>query len=325
MIELEFKPDISREEILLASRTRKGEEYPEAVLKEKLSLEMKSRRNKWIAIIIITPVALLLGIGLINMVLQPASYKDMTVSAVIIPGTFYLICATILYSLVVSLESAKKSLAVVDRVASFYSELGFLRPASNSFKSYLMIAPRSMEKTSQQAFADAWKQTLRDISLKVSHQDSVICTHCSKESQGLWSTGHHVIEDNFQPGEKLFVRCPDCSSVYCWKCHIGFSNKQGCPNCDRKLKKGLEIFVIDPDVTGVGIMSELDTDKETESVANVICSIVFTFKGKSLVGGADDVDLGNRGKLVCKFHNKAVKIEDDWRLLAATAGDLTVV
>lgn len=236
MIELEFWPDISREEIRLASRTQKGEEYPESVYEEKSRLEARSRRTKWIAITILSLFALLTGISLINMVLQPESYRDLTVTLVVVEGTVYLICAAIIFGLLVSLEGAGKPAPLEARVSTFYSGLG-LSPLESFARSYFIVAPHAMERLSQQKFINSWKSVKEDINRKVSHQEAVNCAHCGTKSEGMWIKDRVILEDDFQAGKKLFIQCPECNSEYCWKCYIGFTDGHQCPNVKRNLKR----------------------------------------------------------------------------------------
>lgn len=337
MITVEFYPNVSDEEIQQALNTKEGEEYPESVLRQKSANEMKSRRNKILALIGISPVVVFLGSSVIINVFKPGFLRMIGVSDKLCVGALYLIGVVALFALMASLKEKKEPLSLERAVRTFYSGLG-LTTIPSYFKSYLILAPDTMKRISQEGLANTWKQVDDEIVSMVRYQDSATCAHCGKESNGLWAVNKWYFPDAFMRNAKLLVRCPDCSSIYCAECYVSFPKRHQCPNCGRKLKEigpgafkqGLETFMQDPMVRKVGDISNVQIDQQSERVADIVCVVIFSHRYEKIVksdslGAVNEVDLGERGKVICRFHNKAVKIGEDWRLLSAKAGEAIAI
>jgi hypothetical protein len=186
-----------------------------------------------------------------------------------------------------------------------------------------------MEGLSQDEFEDFWENVNEDIASAIKYQDTTACAHCHKSSKGLWHVEKIWAKGDIPKETKLFFECPECKNVYCIECFNGLPNRHQCPQCGKKLqdeKQGLAFFVPEPTVKRSGLNLKVQIDQRDGRIGDVMCEMTFSFTCQrfsppaTLYGVSVEeefLSLGEKGQVIVRVRNKAVKIGENWRLLSA--------
>jgi hypothetical protein len=325
MINLEYKHAVTGAQINETLNTPPEEAYPEEIRQEVERRETSKRRSKTIGLIILTPLVLLIGFSLIVSVFR----RTLTPGNRLCQGALYLGGAAALLALSSGWKEEATHPEPEEVARQFYSNVG-VSGKPNTFKSYVLLAPVRMEDTSQEALEQTWKQVRDEVVTAVATQEEVTCARCGKTARGLWAVNRWWFKDHFIRDADLLVECPDCDAVYCNHCYIALPHRHECPQCGRKLKElapgalktGLRTFMEEPELQWTARVGDVEVQDVTDRVVNLTTEVHWAFKYKRIITSdsmmANNlIDLQERGKVLCRFHNKAVKIGDAWRLLSA--------
>lgn len=324
MIRWEYAHAVGGAEINAALNTPPEDAYPEEMRRERERRETSKRGSLKVGLILLTPVVLLIGLSLITSVFR----RTLTSENRMCQGALYLAGVVALFGLSAGLKDRTKYPSLEDIVRRFYNNVS---TKGDHFKSYELLAPARMHDTSQESFKQAWESVIDDVVAAVATQDEVTCARCGKTSKGLWAVNQWWFKDDYMANANLFVACPKCESVYCNHCYVALPNRHECTKCGQKLKElapgafksGLKTFMVDPQMRGSNQIGAVEINEVTDRVANITTEVHWAFSYTRIIPSdsamaSNLIALGDRGKVVCRFHNKAVKIGEEWRLLAAT-------
>jgi ribosomal protein S27E len=168
-----------------------------------------------------------------------------------------------------------------------------------------------------------------EIVSAIKYQDTTACAHCHKSTKGLWHVEKIWAKGDIPKEAKLFFECPECKNIYCIECFNSFPNRHQCPQCGKKLQdemQGMAIFMQEPSLKRRGIELNIQTDQQDDRIADVMCEMLFSYNCKRISAPAtlygvsaekEFLELGEKGEVVVRVRNKAVKIGENWRLMSA--------
>ncbi len=337
MITRRYFHDISDEEIRQAFEAK--DKYPESFLRKKAANLMLKK----IVLIILVIVSAFLILSLVIALFVPGFLGIRETGDGIDVGFLLLILLAAIFFL---RRGMTKKLSAEEVVKAFYTGLDQLLYSEGRLEemgdrvlsdSYGRLAPSLMLKVPEDEFIDLWEDEAEEVRTLVKTLDSATCDHCKKSSGGLWDTHFQwTLTDSMITNDRLWVRCPDCKSVYCSECFVSFPERHRCPKCGNKLQGflgvlsanvSMETFFTNPEVKMLGGISNVRVTKRSERAADVFCQLVFESKYEKYIKTGKliettEFDLGERGKVVLEFSNSAVKIGDDWCLVSARPGKM---
>lgn len=332
MITKIFYPHLSKEQLNETMRTQAEFAYPELIFNKKIQMEKKELRNRIIGMIIITPTVFILGLTLIVNVFQPGFLGVGNIADRVIVGTLFFILAL---SLIAVIPPAKKWNEFIEKVVHrFYSSL-CIEAKINDFKTYLILAPNIMSQVSEDEFIKTWEEFDQAIETEVKTQESATCNECGQIFEGLWSTNNYWFEDYYLKDTLILLRCINCESVYCSKCYVDLKDRHTCPKCGKKMKEiapkmlrgGLGVFFPQLKLIKQASITDIKIDQKSDDSADTFCEVTYNYKYEDIVeprygSTRRQIELGDQGKVICQFKNKAIKIGNEWRFIADNLGTL---
>lgn len=236
----------------------------------------------------------------------------------------------------------KRYESIREVIIRFYSRLCIdpkeLVSKTDLFKTYLVLAPNAMLELSENEFNKTWNEFWNEfdqtIETEVKNQEIATCTECGKKFEGIWAVDKYWFKDDALREMQILLRCLKCESVYCSRCYLNLKNWHTCKKCGEQMKEigpaiireGFVTFIPNPILIKQAFISDIKVDQKGDNLADTLCEVTYNYKYKDIVqmryGGLREIALGDRGKVICQFTNKAVKIGNEWRLIAAKPGSL---
>lgn len=327
-----FYPQLSEELVNETMRTLDASAYPEPIFNKKIQMEKKELRTRIIVMLILTPLVFFFSIILIINVFQPGFFGVHDIGDRVIVSIFFLFFAV---SLIAVIPPTKKWNEFIRKVVHrFYSSL-CIEGNTSDFKTYLVLAPNTMLQVSEDEFQKNWDELDQTIKTEVKNQDSAACTECGQKFEGLWAVSTYWFKDYYLKENLILLRCPKCESVFCSKCYVNLKDRHTCPKCSKKMKEiapkilreGLDTFIPNPKLIKLAYLSDIKVDQKSDNSADILCEVTYNYKYEDIIEPSSgstpkQIELGDRGKVICQFKNKAVKIVNEWRLIAANPGTL---
>lgn len=322
-----FYPQLSVEPVNVNMQTLDASAYPEPIFNKKIQMEKKELRNRIIGMLILTPLVFSFGIALIaNVFLSGLPGLNF------IGGILFIALALFLIAVI---PPTKKWNEFIRKVISrFYSSL-CIESKTGDFKTYLVLAPNTMLQVSEDEFKKNWDEFDQTIETEVKNQESAVCTECGQKFQGLRAVSKYWFKDCYLKENLILLSCPKCESVFCSKCYVNLKDQHTCPKCGKKmreiapkmLQKGLSVFIPNPKLIKQANISDIKVDQTSDNSADILCEVTYNYKYKDIAQSSPgssprQIELGNRGKVICQFKNRAIKIGNEWRIIAANPGTL---
>lgn len=319
-----FYPQLSVEPVNVTMQTLDASAYPEPIFNKKIQMEKKELRDRIIGMLILTPLVFSFGIALIANVFPPG--------LALIVGILFFVLAV---SLIAVIPPTKKWNEFIRKVIRhFYSSL-CIAPETGDFKTYLVLAPNTMLQVSEDEFKKNWDEFDQTIETEVKNQESAVCTECGQKFKGLRAVSKYWFKDCYLKENLILLICPKCESAFCSKCYVNLKKRHTCPKCSKKMKEispkilreGLGAFLPDPKLIKQAYISDIRVDQKSDNSADTLCEVTYNYKYVDIVlsrygSTSRQTELGDRGKVICQFKNKAIKIGNEWRLTAANPGTL---
>ncbi|MBN2047117.1 MAG: hypothetical protein JW750_04670 [Anaerolineaceae bacterium] len=320
----DYWADVTQEDIERALRVNPDSAYPAAMLEAKVKLLKTKARNQATWKVILTILLLIIG----GVLIASGFRQDQlgrSDSGMLCGGAIYLACAIGLVSIL--RQQPTKPLGL-QKTAEFYYSAILRNQKNHQLEAYLILTPDEMEKHSQDEVMAAWQNLLGKIPEQAAAQEHTECSRCHKTGTGLWSQKNYWFTAQTLQGMNVFLKCRKCGAVYCSTCVPkldGLNSK--CASCGspmqeigpKALRSGSQVFVESPDLKQNPPVIKVSVVDENLQAAEVVCEYSVTFQLPIIVNVTPE-PLGDRGMVTLAFHNRAVKIGDDWRLLGALPG-----
>lgn len=327
MIKKEYKPLISKQAIEQAISTPPEEILPLELVIQQANLQQKIQRDHTIWTIFLTIVGLLSGLILtINAFVKDSPNTDAPVFRLLCSGVYLVILVSVFMR---TRPSQNKPLSLPDMLKQFYSHV-----KSNTqpqIKEYFLLAPRELASLSFEEFQQGWKEWLTSWQKEATNQHHAQCEKCLKEDSGYWSKKDYFFDESYIRVNPRYFKCRHCNSVFCSECFLSFDGLgRKCPKCNKNIKEfgpnivkqGTKLMVVEPRINSLILHQFFDIKiiDQTETSANIQTTAVFKFQFEVI---PNYLEIDEENRVTIHLYNTAVKIKDEWRLMAGLPSKLS--
>ena len=322
MIEKVYNPNISEQDINIALNLVDAEnaEFSDEKLAE-LAKEKKEFRKKIISDSI---VFLIIGFCLFGISLL---FQDHWIGTI----TFFSAPVVLISALVLGILRYTISFTDVSQKDPKKIMGSFLDHEGDYVRAFKLLLPSVVKSISLEDFSEAWKNIYQEeIPNSIKFQENTSCTKCNENINGLWAVLNYQLTDKKVEQGGYFLRCEKCKSVLCPSCYLQIettglkAKNRSCPICEKEFEQFLPVFLPDPELSetaqlrlNISVKYEMDG-----KVARLKAIRTVKFRLVHLVSPTElweegQSDLGDRGTVKTIFYNTAVRVGEQWYLLAA--------
>lgn len=319
-----YDPMITAESIKRAFSQASDDVTPASVISQKLEIEKKKdRSDKLQTIFFVFLAAICAAILIGNALVKDSPSADNLGFRMVCSGVYVVI---FIFIFMFTKPKNHQPLQLEKVIQKFYAPVW--KNIKPSIEEYFLLYAGEMAALSFDEFSQGWENWKETWKKDLGKVDAEICKGCGKESEGIWTKKKYYFDDLTIRNAPKYIKCRNCGNVFCGECYLkleGLGHK--CRVCGKNLremgpnalKTGSNLLVVDPSVLLHKKSEKIELLDVSENSVEFVQKYQFTVQYQVIPNFFEFVD---DYVVELKLHNHAIKMNDEWRLLAGLPDEM---